>query len=144
MIGNPVRSGSKPHREVDWLKPVWNRFDSNRFKCRSNESGSIRIESGSKPDYLASVEGPIDKMHRINMYTYVHMNVHTCTTALVLERSLYSNARKQNQPTHTFSLSLSLPSPPPPPTSMLKVCNKEKIDTRSNTPSEHTHTHITS
>ena len=56
-------SGSKPHREVDWLKPVWNWFDWNRFKCRRNESGSIRIESGSKLDYFASVEGPLFPYH---------------------------------------------------------------------------------
>ena len=34
------------------------RFDWNRFRCRRDESSSIRIESGSKPDYFPSVEGP--------------------------------------------------------------------------------------
>ena len=32
-----------------------------KFKCRRDEFGSIRIESGSKPDYFASVEGPKTK-----------------------------------------------------------------------------------
>ena len=57
IIANSVRSRSKPHHEVDWLKSVRNRFDWNRFMCKRNEFGSIQIESGLKPGYFASVEG---------------------------------------------------------------------------------------
>ena len=57
MIDNPVRFGSKPHRKVDWLKSVRNRFDWNQFKYRKNGSGSVWIDSGSKPNYFASVKG---------------------------------------------------------------------------------------
>ena len=84
LLPLPLRSNHSQHTlhviESGEFTPQWlpiqfdleqnhilNWTDSNQFKtdsigtsfdCRRNESGSIQIESGSKLDYFASVEGP--------------------------------------------------------------------------------------
>ena len=95
IVANPVRSRSKPHCEVDWLKPVRNLFVWNRFKCRRNEFGSDRIKSWSKPDYFTCVEGPYEVIvQRYSWHCFcqcIEYHVHLASAAGCLYDRVHSH-----------------------------------------------------
>ena len=47
-------------------------FDWKRFRCRTDKSSSVRIESGSKPDYFPSVEGPFHTSLPSSLLVFFH------------------------------------------------------------------------